>query len=123
MSDHARSLPPGSDSEDLLDQDDDYGFYHGHRAYTIRLRELQFKTPDRSSAIPGGINLYSTRTFTIGRRESVVLPLGFDLIIPADSIAIITSREVLLREYGLECHHSIFGSGETVLLKCKVAAH
>jgi len=113
----ARSVSSGSaHDDDCFTLDDDFGYYHGYRNFLIRVR-TPIKLPDRSSAIPGGINIYSPRSFVLRPRESFVLDLGFDLIVPVDHVAAFGSREKLVREYGVSCFDSAFGSGKTICVR------
>ncbi len=106
----ARSIASGS-VENVLDADE-YGYYVGHSRLVIRPRRRDIRLPDPSSSISGGMNVYSTASFHIGRRESVVIDLGFDLVVPADLMVVFRSREKICRQYGICCVETAFGTGE-----------
>ena len=106
----AWSLASGSDEEDNFLYDD-YGYYDGHNKFVVRLK-ADIRAPDRSRSVPDAFNVYSPSTFTIWPRESVVVDLDFDLIVPGEHAAVFRSREKLARERGLICFETDFGDGE-----------
>jgi len=103
------------DNDDDDDDDEDDRF-------RLIVRDF-IRVPDQSDSNPGFMNVYSPISLPIRAKESVVLDLKFDMIVPKYIRVALLSRERLVRDYGVECVSVYFGTGTHERVALRLVNH